>query len=339
MNDTPRNWLAVTGACQVLRRTTFEAVGGYDEDLPLNFNDVDFCLRIIDAGLRVVYEPHAELYHFEGVSKVVEIGNQLTTPYETDYFQARWRLRYPVDPFYSPHLQPYWPLGVKRADEIRGTAARARKLPAAALASSRTKGVNWLGPVNRSSGLGTASRGYVAALQAAGLQTRLVPLDKLFGHQATIEHDMVSTPQDFPISIVHSNADTTDVLFENYGDELGRAKYRIGFWVWELPAARPEWFAAIRRYDEIWVPSGFCQTAFQAITRQTVTVVRMRWWTCRCWGRPTGPRRGGISGSPRTRSCSCTCSTPTASSTARTRSRCWMRSRRSSRTSRTSCCC
>ena len=100
-----------------------------------------------------------------------------------------------------------------------------------------------------------------------------MPLDKLFGHQGLVKHDLPSTPQDFPISMVHANADLTPTLFEHYGDELARARFRVGLWVWELPAARREWAQAARRYDELWVPSTFCQTAFKALTSVPVTVV------------------------------------------------------------------
>ena len=273
MNDTPRNWLAVTGACQLVTRALFDEVGGYDESLPLNFNDVDFCLRIIDHGCRIVYVPQAELYHFEGISKLVEIGNQMTTPSETDFFQARWRRRYPTDPYYHPDFRPWEALGVCRPDDIRRTPTQARKLPAAQLRQAAGEGVNWLGPINRSSGLGTASRGYVSALQQAGFATRLVALDKIFSHQSLIEHSLVSTQQDFPITVSHANADLTSVLFQQYGEELARARYRIGLWVWELPSARSEWLADAKRFDELWVPSKFCETAFKAITSVPVTVI------------------------------------------------------------------
>jgi len=273
MNHTPRNWLAVTGACQLVSRRVFDAVGGYDENLPLNFNDVDFCMRILAQGLRSVFVPQAELYHFEGITKLVEVGNQLTTRYETDYFQAKWRAKYATDPFYHPDMPAWQPIGLCKPDDVRRTPSEARKIVPALAASATTLGVNWLGPFNRSSGLGTAARGYLSALQGLGVPTRLVPLDKLFGHQARSRHTLKNTQQDFPITIVHGNADLTEPLFDHYGDELARARYRIGVWVWELPAVRSEWFKAARLYDEIWVPSTFNQTAFKAITAVPVTVI------------------------------------------------------------------
>lgn len=271
MNNVARNYLAVTGACQLLRRTTFDAVGGYDEKLPLNFNDVDFCLRIIDRGLRVVFAAGAELYHFEGITKIVETGHRLTAAAETDLFQARWRSRYPADPFYHPELPPYMPLGWKAPEEIRRTPKQARMVDG--MAAARGSGVNFLGPVNRSSGLGTASRGYVSALQEAGCATRIVNMDLIYGHQAVVEHRLPSTLQDFPISLVQANADATPATFLTYASELQRAAYRIGVWVWELPAARPDWFDMMAKYDEIWVPTQFCHDAFKPMTKRPVTIV------------------------------------------------------------------
>ena len=60
-----QNCSAVTAACMALRKTVFDEVGGFDENLPNNFNDVDFCLRLREANLRVVYEPRAIVDHFE----------------------------------------------------------------------------------------------------------------------------------------------------------------------------------------------------------------------------------------------------------------------------------
>src|SRR5581483_6183600 len=60
-----RNYIAVTGACMMVRYDIFERLGGFGEDLPVAYNDVDFCLRLHDHGYRVVYTPYAELIHDE----------------------------------------------------------------------------------------------------------------------------------------------------------------------------------------------------------------------------------------------------------------------------------
>ena len=63
-----RNYSAVTGACLMTRRRVFDEVGGFDERFPIDFNDVDYCLRLRRAGYRVVFTPWAQLYHHESAS-------------------------------------------------------------------------------------------------------------------------------------------------------------------------------------------------------------------------------------------------------------------------------
>ena len=61
---------AVTAACLVVRRDTYEEVGGFDEDnLSVAYNDVDFCLKLREAGYRNLWTPFAELYHYESMSR------------------------------------------------------------------------------------------------------------------------------------------------------------------------------------------------------------------------------------------------------------------------------
>lgn len=64
-----RNYMAVTGACMMMRRSVFEEIGGFDENYLLAFSDVEICLRIIEHGYRIVYTPFAELLHYEGKSR------------------------------------------------------------------------------------------------------------------------------------------------------------------------------------------------------------------------------------------------------------------------------
>lgn len=106
-----RNTLAVTGACLMIRRAVYLDVGGFDPDLPLNYNDVDLCLRLAQHGLRCVVTPHAKLFHFEGVSK--STGGM-------DIELARFLDRHPDlatgaarDPYYNPNFDqsiPYFEL-------------------------------------------------------------------------------------------------------------------------------------------------------------------------------------------------------------------------------------
>jgi GT2 family glycosyltransferase len=69
MARVTRECSAVTGACLAVRRDVFEELEGFDEDLGVDLNDVDFCLRAWDAGYRTIYEPAAELVHHESPSR------------------------------------------------------------------------------------------------------------------------------------------------------------------------------------------------------------------------------------------------------------------------------
>jgi GT2 family glycosyltransferase len=98
-NRVHRNWLAVTGACMMTRADVFRSIGMFDARFPLNYNDVEYCLRLADHGLRVVYVPHAQLYHFESQTR-----NATITPQELQAIREIWRQKYTCDPFYNPNL-------------------------------------------------------------------------------------------------------------------------------------------------------------------------------------------------------------------------------------------
>lgn len=94
----PHNCAAVTGACIMTRRDVFARAGGFDESFPLNYNDIDYCLRVRQLGYRIVYTPHAKLIHHESVTKPGVLSGEL------DAFRARWGAV--VDPYYNPNLDP-----------------------------------------------------------------------------------------------------------------------------------------------------------------------------------------------------------------------------------------
>jgi GT2 family glycosyltransferase len=97
-----RNYSAVTGACCMTRREIFEAMGGLDERFAIDFNDVDYCLRVREAGYRIVVTPFARLYHFEGAS----FGNRehKVNPREVALMSERWAAVIANDPYYNPNL-------------------------------------------------------------------------------------------------------------------------------------------------------------------------------------------------------------------------------------------
>lgn len=103
---------AVTGACLLTSRAAFEAVGGFDMvNLPVAYADVDYCLKLQRAGLRVLWTPHARLYHLEtqtrGTDDTPEKMERLAG--EARRLRGRWGERLLNDPFYNPHFEPFGP--------------------------------------------------------------------------------------------------------------------------------------------------------------------------------------------------------------------------------------
>jgi GT2 family glycosyltransferase len=96
-----RNCSAVTAACMLTKRDLFLKLGGFDEtNLAVAFQDVDYCLRVVEAGYFVIYTPYSVLLHHESVTK----DEKLAHPREVRYMQQKWRKVIENDPFYSPHL-------------------------------------------------------------------------------------------------------------------------------------------------------------------------------------------------------------------------------------------
>lgn len=98
---------AVTAACLVIRKAIYEEVGGLNEtDLKIALNDVDFCLRVREAGYRNVWTPYAELYHHESASRGAEntLLKWLRFAREMRYMNRRWGDLLRNDPAYSPNL-------------------------------------------------------------------------------------------------------------------------------------------------------------------------------------------------------------------------------------------
>jgi glycosyltransferase involved in cell wall biosynthesis len=98
---------AVTGACLLTRRAIWDELGGLDEELAVAFNDIDYCLRVRhDAGQRILWTPHALLYHHESVSRGAEDDPVKVARFnaEVDRVMDRWADRLAEDPAYSPNL-------------------------------------------------------------------------------------------------------------------------------------------------------------------------------------------------------------------------------------------
>lgn len=96
----PRNFSAVTAACLMTRRAVFDEAGGFDEAFPIDFNDVDFCLKVRRAGYRIVWTPYARLFHHESAS----FGPRAQDGAGIAEMRRRWADVIDADPYYNPNL-------------------------------------------------------------------------------------------------------------------------------------------------------------------------------------------------------------------------------------------
>lgn len=99
----------VTGACQLIARSVFDAVGGYTEAFQVGFNDVDFCLKVRALGKLVVFTPYALLHHYEYASRGRDESaeKKARSNAERDLLQQRWPQYFSQgDPYYNFNLNP-----------------------------------------------------------------------------------------------------------------------------------------------------------------------------------------------------------------------------------------
>ncbi len=101
--DVIRNVSAVTGACLMTRAEVFQKAGGFDEtNFAVAFNDIDLCLKIRELGYRIIYTPHALLYHHEAFSKTAK--DLVPDSKEVKAMQSKWKAVIAADPYYNPNL-------------------------------------------------------------------------------------------------------------------------------------------------------------------------------------------------------------------------------------------
>ena len=99
----PRNCSAVTGACLMTRLELFRELGGLDPLFPLNYNDIDYCLRVRQTGRRIVCTPYARLYHHEAFTKRGDHEGEAAA------FRQRWGKVLRWDPYYNPNFSTRFP--------------------------------------------------------------------------------------------------------------------------------------------------------------------------------------------------------------------------------------
>lgn len=106
-----RELSAVTAACVMVDVEVFDSLGGFNENMQVDYNDVDFCLRARDAGKLVVYDPFVQLHHFESISRGYdsEPEKQARRVSEKGKIWERWSHVFAnPDPYFTPNICQRW---------------------------------------------------------------------------------------------------------------------------------------------------------------------------------------------------------------------------------------
>lgn len=102
-----QDYSAVTAACMMVKKSVFSEVQGFDERYAVAFNDVDLCMKIREAGYLIVYNPYAELNHYESKSRGYEDTEEKVQRFNSEImlFKTRWsEFLEKGDPYYSPNM-------------------------------------------------------------------------------------------------------------------------------------------------------------------------------------------------------------------------------------------
>ncbi len=102
-----QNLSAVTAACLIMSKEIFDNVGGFSEDMPVAFNDVDLCLKVRKKGYNVLFNPFCELYHYESKSRGMDVNADKIERFKEDVkrFKDKWGEQLEKgDPYFNPNF-------------------------------------------------------------------------------------------------------------------------------------------------------------------------------------------------------------------------------------------
>lgn len=137
-------------------------------------------------------------------------------------------------------------------------------------------GINVIGPLDRVSGLGVSTRGFLEGLQRAGMsRIGCRAQQREFAIQESVPRGPTFAPYlpDAKVQLVHMNGDTLPAMIKAQGDEFLHDRYNIAIWYWELPTLRPEWSAAMKYFHEFWAPTPFIARTLRQSTDKPVHLV------------------------------------------------------------------
>ena len=298
----PRNWQSVTGAFNVLRKSTFLAAGQFDEvHLPVEYNDVDLCLRLRKRGLRVICLPLEGITHAESQTRrhmsPEEVGPvNLASLQEMN---TRWPEAFASDPYVNPKLLPP-PIEKPKLQRVRKRAnirKRLRRLPSKiakrlhSLASRMPTllalkaspppqvpksslvlkpGLSIIGHLHSEIGLGEAARQISRACDSARVPTSLINLPLIKRDHEPSFRTLCQPIADRRLSLVVSSVDQ----IRNLMAVAGEGRWRVGYPFWELPEVPKALHPGLERCSEFWAPSSFIASTMERSTSRPVRLIR-----------------------------------------------------------------
>lgn len=272
-----RECSGVTAGCVLVRRSVFDEVGGFDSAFPHNYNDVDFSLKVRAAAHRIVWTPWSSWYHFESRTRVPDI-----LPDERRRLDERWHDELRDDPYYHPDL-PDGPADWQPAQqtvaggETASLVARTRSFVGRTLLRRRLRrphGVNVIGYLHATSGLGERVRELERVLAAAGVRSSRWDLDLTESARSAVPNE--PRPDDdviFDTTVAVVTALAFPALAEVYPPLVDEVDRVVGYWFWELADIPDTHRRAIGMVDEIWAPTTFVRDAYAAAVDLPVRLV------------------------------------------------------------------
>jgi GT2 family glycosyltransferase len=254
---------ALTGACLMVEKELFNALQGFNEDLSISQNDVDFCLRASSQGRRNLYVGTTKLIHHESVHRM-----GLDCSKDERRFWGIWRKRLQAgDQFHNHQFKKN-----SSSCEINYGEDNCSKVK---ISDQHRFGVNVVGYLTSEMGLGEAARGLLSSLEAASIPFHAInylngnpsrSLDKRWMHQFTDIGKYSKT-------IFMINADWLPTAENELRSRLVNQNYIIGYWAWELDQFPNCWQSSIDIVDEIWVASDHVLNGLKKITNKPIKVI------------------------------------------------------------------
>lgn len=114
--EVPFNYDGTTAACLMISRKKYDEVGGLEEDLKVNFNDVDFNLKVLEKGYYNIFVPIVELYHYESKSRGLDLSKEKIerTKQETNYMLDKWKDKLVHSRFYNDNYSKHFVYMLKK---------------------------------------------------------------------------------------------------------------------------------------------------------------------------------------------------------------------------------